>query len=169
MDSLNFNYYTRQAITNEDRLFHSDVVPDLLDDRELSVLQDFVAEYKPNDMDSPLIDQLDIYAPDISHANTVSLSSVNVVRTAQFQHKSELLVAEENLQYKSNCLNLAIPASSIPIPRTYSEAKASKYWTYWADAIKSEFNTLISNGTWRYIKGKSFIINDVGISCKRAS
>ncbi|KAH9141879.1 hypothetical protein AeRB84_013996, partial [Aphanomyces euteiches] len=153
--SLDFNYYTRQATTEADRMFHSDVVQDLLDDRELSVLQDFVTEFNPESPELSSYEDIASYAPDIALANAVVLSHTNAIRVSQLQHKSELLVAKENLEHKTACSKLAIPASTVPVPRSYAEAKASKFWPHWLNAIKSEFNSLITNGTWKYIKGKS--------------
>ncbi|KAF0741498.1 hypothetical protein Ae201684P_017449 [Aphanomyces euteiches] len=136
-------------------MFHSDVVQDLLDDRELSVLQDFVTEFNPESPELSSYEDIASYAPDIALANAVVLSHTNAIRVSQLQHKSELLVAKENLEHKTACSKLAIPASTVPVPRSYAEAKASKFWPHWLNAIKSEFNSLITNGTWKYIKGKS--------------
>ncbi|KAH9102283.1 hypothetical protein AeMF1_021063 [Aphanomyces euteiches] len=125
--SLDFNYYTRQATTEADRMFHSDVVQDLLDDRELSVLQDFVTEFNPESPELSSYEDIASYAPDIALANAVVLSHTNAIRVSQLQHKSELLVAKENLEHKTACSKLAIPASTVPVPRSYAEAKASKF------------------------------------------
>ncbi|CAK4243413.1 unnamed protein product, partial [Aphanomyces euteiches] len=106
-------------------MFHSDVVQDLLDDRELSVLQDFVTEFNPESPELSSYEDIASYAPDIALANAVVLSHTNAIRVSQLQHKSELLVAKENLEHKTACSKLAIPASTVPVPRSYAEAKAS--------------------------------------------
>ncbi|KAF0726211.1 hypothetical protein Ae201684P_020425 [Aphanomyces euteiches] len=93
---LDFNYYSKQAESGPDRLFHADVVQDLLDDRDLTVLQDFVAEFDSEVSDTARDEVVEEYAPDVASANSIALSNATFVRTSQLQRYLERLVAEEN-------------------------------------------------------------------------
>ncbi|KAF0743739.1 hypothetical protein Ae201684P_003773 [Aphanomyces euteiches] len=132
---LDFNYYSKQAQSDPDRLFHADVVQDLLDDRELTVLQDFVAEFDSEVSDTARDEVVEEYAPDVASANSIALSNATFVRTSQLQRHLERL--------------------SVPIPRNYAEAKGSKFWPHWEAAIKSEFDALVKTGTWKYVCNKA--------------
>ena len=42
-------------------------------------------------------------------------------------------------------------SEDIPIPRTYEEAMASKYWKEWKAAMDKEIQSLLSHNTWKEV------------------
>ena len=42
-------------------------------------------------------------------------------------------------------------SKGIPIPRTYEEAMASKYWKEWKAAMDKEIQSLLAHNTWKEI------------------
>ncbi|KAH9182607.1 hypothetical protein AeNC1_015417, partial [Aphanomyces euteiches] len=130
---LDFNYYSKQAQSDPDRLFHADVVQDLLDDRELTVLQDFVAEFDSEVSDTARDEVVEEYAPDVASANSIALSNATFVRTSQLQRHLERLVAEE-----------------MQLTR-----QTAACWQYQRSPFPFHFDALVKTGTWKYVCNKA--------------
>ncbi|KAH9181333.1 hypothetical protein AeNC1_016691, partial [Aphanomyces euteiches] len=111
-----------------------------LNEEEINALESFVQHFNLWDDDSGETNLVEAYGDS------------NLVNVSKLEAKSEELVGAEVELARAACYNVALPAASVPIPRSFQEAKASDEKDHWEAAIRKELDSVKGNGTWKYVQ-----------------
>ncbi|KAH9123078.1 hypothetical protein AeMF1_005852, partial [Aphanomyces euteiches] len=150
---LTFDYYSRQASQDIDFLFNGDTTMTALNEEEINALECFVQHFNLWDDDSGETNLVEAYGGYFQVSGlTFKATDSNLVKVSKLQAKSEELVGAEVELARAACYNVALPAASVPIPRSFQEAMASNEKDHWEAAIRKELDSIKANGTWKYVQ-----------------
>jgi hypothetical protein len=157
---LDFDYYSRTAVTDTDYMFYSGAaINDKPSSSDILLLDDFVRSF---DMASVNISTFDSallsYAPR-AHALVVGSQPQGATRTPanpilkliRTQQEAEATVSIENMQRKHEESELADTHVS-DTPKSYAEVMISQDRDKWLDAIAKEGDSLKENKTWTLVE-----------------
>ncbi|KAH9113223.1 hypothetical protein LEN26_000145 [Aphanomyces euteiches] len=151
---LTFDYYSRQASSDVDLLFNGDTTKTQLNQDELDALESFVRQFNVNDIngdgESCLVDLEQTHS--LGSKLIFKATDHDLLKVSKLQKCAEELVGAEVEQHRATCYNSAIVASSVPIPRTFTEAMNSEQGEEWRAAIEKELDSIKSHGTWKYVE-----------------
>ncbi|KAH9076450.1 hypothetical protein Ae201684P_010394 [Aphanomyces euteiches] len=145
--------HARQASQDIDFLFNGDTTMTALNEEEINALESFVQHFNLWDDDSGETNLVEAYGGCFQVSGlTFKATDRNLVKVSKLQAKSEELVGAEVELARAACYNVALPAASVPIPRSFQEAMASNEKDHWEAAIRKELDSIKANGTWKYVQ-----------------